>query len=151
MEKEAELTGFNVNEIMDGTLQFTKKSKAKFKELTEAAKGAETIPLTILSAAHSRMKNNMHHDSGKWEYASHDQSMKSFAMSQGTKEVDKLEADPKSPDKDQWKPFLVTDFDAEKQLMIMQVYDYNNIQQFIENITERQASKCLIARFPRSV
>ena len=72
LEKEAELTGINVNEIMDETLQFTKKSKAKFMELTEAAKGAETIPLTILSAAHSRMKNNMHHDSGKWEYASHE-------------------------------------------------------------------------------
>ena len=72
-------------------------------------------------------------------------------MSQGTKEVEKLEADPKNSDKAKWKPFLVTELDAEKQLMIMQVYDYNNIQDFIENITERQASKCLKARFPRSI
>ena len=93
------------------------------------------------------MKNNMHHDSGKWEYASHEKLMKGFAMSQKTKEMDKLQEDKESKDKDKWKPFLVTELDTEKQLMIMQLYDYNNIQQFIEDITEMQESKCLKAQF----
>lgn len=65
--------------------------------------------------------------------------------------IDKIEAEPESPDKDKWKPFLVTEFDPEKQLMIMQVYDYNNIQNFIEDVQEVQASKCLKSCSPRSV
>lgn len=45
-------------------------------------------------------------------------------------------------EKNQFKPFPVNEFDNDKQLMIMQIYDMANIQEFLEAIVEVQASKC---------
>lgn len=45
-------------------------------------------------------------------------------------------------EKNQFKPFPVNEFDNDKQLMMMQIYDMANIQEFLEAIVEVQASKC---------
>jgi len=41
----------------------------------------------------------------------------------------------------------VSEFDNEKQLMIMQLYDYHNIQELVVGMKDVQASKCLKVRF----
>jgi len=42
-----------------------------------------------------------------------------------------------------FKPKLVTDFDMDKQLKIMQVYDMLNIEEFLETLNDAEAGKCV--------
>lgn len=79
MGHAAALTGNG--ELIDNTPPFSKKCKAKFVELEEASKD-ESVPKSILQAAYRRVKNNEHHDSGKWQFASHDELIRSYAKGQ---------------------------------------------------------------------
>lgn len=76
------MTGITADDVLNKEPLFMKKTKAMVAKLKEAAEGAETIPLTIFSAALRRMKNNIKHEEGKWEYVSHEELMRSYAMSQ---------------------------------------------------------------------
>lgn len=68
-------------ELVDRTPPFSKKCKTKFLALKEASK-EESIPKAILQCAYKRVKNNEHHDSGKWSYSSHDDWMRTYSKGQ---------------------------------------------------------------------
>lgn len=61
--------------------EFTKKSKAKYLALSEAAKGQPTIATTIMQAAYLRVKNNSAKMEGS-KYSSHADLIKTYALNQ---------------------------------------------------------------------